>query len=1063
MITAEEYLSGKTGGASGVQTQPARTGTPIISADDYLNKIKSGTLVKVSGSSGQKEDTSKVGDSFRWIGKQLMKPQGVAMKELRAVSEWGALAAQGKGDKAKEQFVKHQKGALDVFTGKEETSFSKELEASRIANGQEATGLDKALGLAGDIVVDPLWVIKPAKLISQISRATKLDIPAVKLVEAMKSTETGKFVRTLLTTKTGNKDFDKVVNTFRNLAQYREGKLLKDAQGLGKEIRKMGPGAEGLITEALENPKVRQELTDPKIKKTVEYLQRSYEGFLDEIKSLGLKMGEIEDYAPHVRTVESFLDKTKKAFSTGAREWGTAGIGRKRKLQGTIKELGEQGVDIFEKNPAVQLARKGVGYTKAITSKEFADEVAKFAVKDGFEVTNPLLKGLKFAPEQASVIDNFYQGIKPDELRVILRGFDKVQNIWKTQALVSPSYHIRNVAGNLWNNYLAGVNPLFYGKAAKFQTKHLTKGDEKLLDIAKSLGVIDEGWYASDIAQEITSKVAGVGGKGKFNPLSQNFGIYKANRATGKTIENNARLAHWLSKISEGMTHEKAAESVKKFLFDYGDLTKTEKTVMKRIMPFYTWTRKNLPIQIEALYKQPAKMVLPQKLINFIESGVEKPDERYMGHYIKENIPVRMRTNKDGNTEYFMLGMWLPYANAIDILSVPIEKLVNLVSPGSIEKGAGGIVPEAAVQMLTPALKILYEQTSGKSTFFRDTLGRPNEIKGYGEFIGGSWKNRNIALLRNIRMLNDANRWVNKRDPNMPKDAWPVKLLNTLFGKTATYDEDKAKYYYNRDTQDRIDEYQRDIKTNMRKLYKDKAEQLIEEMKDFIDVRTFKKKEGEDKESLLDKIKIKGAEGAMATPAERLRLGDKDYKSIIEQMSELPEDEFNNQIKEIRKFGAEMKIEKERKIEMKKRADLSPPSKSDERNKIIATVIGEALGEGEEGMKAVLNVMQNRAIEKGESLYEVVSKPAQFSAFNINNRLYSKVRDYLRGKDINLTSTEKKAVEAVKNFLNEGVEDLTFGASHYIRPEHATDLSWYGEGELTVKIGNHEFYKGVRY
>ena len=50
---------------------------------------------------------------------------------------------------------------------------------------------------------------------------------------------------------------------------------------------------------------------------------------------------------------------------------------------------------------------------------------------------------------------------------------------------------------------------------------------------------------------------------------------------------------------------DRAASSAKTWLFDYGDLTPFEQAGMKRIMPFYTYTRKVLPRVFEAMVRDP--------------------------------------------------------------------------------------------------------------------------------------------------------------------------------------------------------------------------------------------------------------------------------------------------------------------------------------------------------------------------------------------------------------------------------------------------------------------------
>ena len=50
--------------------------------------------------------------------------------------------------------------------------------------------------------------------------------------------------------------------------------------------------------------------------------------------------------------------------------------------------------------------------------------------------------------------------------------------------------------------------------------------------------------------------------------------------------------------------------------FDYGNLSNFERRVLKNIVPFYTWTRYNVPLQIRSLWMEPGKV---NKLLRFHE------------------------------------------------------------------------------------------------------------------------------------------------------------------------------------------------------------------------------------------------------------------------------------------------------------------------------------------------------------------------------------------------------------------------------------------------------------
>ena len=369
--------------------------------------------------------------------------------------------------------------------------------------------------------------------------------------------------------------------------------------------------------------------------------------------------------------------------------------------------------------------------------------------------------------------------------------------------------------------------------------------NKTLMDAAKKSGVINEGWYAKDIDVALSSELGG----SSWNPLKQNFGLYKANRSVGSVFENNARLAHFIDQLKKGSTIDNAAASVKKYLFDYGDLTSVEKNIFKRVVPFYTWTRKNIPLQVEKLLQSPEKFGAVGKVTKAIESNVEKPNEKYLGDYIKNNIGVRVGTDKEGNTHYFLMGQWLPGAQAIDFLSAPVENFIGMISP---------------------FIKAPVETWANQSWMFENTFGEPSKIERYPEenqsWLGLTMRKKTVNILKNIRILNELDKLnpgaifgdednpslINRIAPEAgfkapfgighittsekrggrftPEGTMADRILQSMFGKDSLYNPNFAKKFYLWDTDTKVRELEKAIKDARRDGQKEYAKRLREEL-----------------------------------------------------------------------------------------------------------------------------------------------------------------------------------------------------------------------------------------
>jgi hypothetical protein len=152
--------------------------------------------------------------------------------------------------------------------------------------------------------------------------------------------------------------------------------------------------------------------------------------------------------------------------------------------------------------------------------------------------------------------------------------------------------------------------------------------------------------------------------------------------------DNFARIAGAIDFMSKGATPEQAAAKVKKFLFDYFDLTPFEKRFMKRVIPFYTWLRKNLPLQVEMLLSKPGKYATTYKATEDIG---DIPTDEEAPSFISEAGGFRL-PGADGEGGTYVI----PNLSYADLGKVPmsienVRELAAMINP----------VIRAPIEMLT--------------------------------------------------------------------------------------------------------------------------------------------------------------------------------------------------------------------------------------------------------------------------------------------------------------------------------------------------------------------------
>jgi hypothetical protein len=224
--------------------------------------------------------------------------------------------------------------------------------------------------------------------------------------------------------------------------------------------------------------------------------------------------------------------------------------------------------------------------------------------------------------------------------------------------------------------------------------------------------------------------------------------VIRAGHHVGTVLEDNARFGLFLHNLSKGMLPTEAAMHVKKYLFDYEDLTGFEQKVMKRIMPFYTWIKKNGVLQVSELVHQPYKYAPLSDVVQAVESTTEPPtmEDRLLPEFLRDRIGVRFRRGADGLPEYFLLGGWIPQADLAE-LAKPFEARTELRQR-----------VDTLMQNLSPFLRLPIETVANYSFFFSGEIERfPGEKQ---KFLGLDLPKRAVNVLRSLIILNEADRTI---------------------------------------------------------------------------------------------------------------------------------------------------------------------------------------------------------------------------------------------------------------------------------------------------------------
>lgn len=384
-----------------------------------------------------------------------------------------------------------------------------------------------------------------------------------------------------------------------------------------------------------------------------------------------------------------------------------------------------------------------------------------------------------------------------NEAPSIVNFLNKYISAWKKVVLLTPGYHMRNMFGNFSQTVSAGIpmhimtpelNVAFQdiNNIRKItdkvgtklsSTKEILDTPEKVMNFTKTF----LSSYEHNLFHEYTNLARnGVTSQSKISAeywemfhkigrtaqKNNNFKkgwdtVFNANMKVSQAMDDGFRLAAYRISLKNpnyakkmGLAGKNAEELSQSFVrtvfFDYNALTNFEKNTMRKIFPFYTWSRKNLEYQVQTLINRPEKFSRMLKIFNDWEKAQE---------YNSEETPDWVKDN-----------MWLPIVKGDNVkflkLGLPQQDL------NSIFSGNGQILSR-----LNPFYKIVLESITGQNVFTGENTTPAKSIQGM------FWQPVQKLLVQPF---------------DIPVGALPLgngKTLGEVFGHPDTYTQKTSMWY----------------------------------------------------------------------------------------------------------------------------------------------------------------------------------------------------------------------------------------------------------------------------
>ncbi|RJO60403.1 hypothetical protein C4544_05250 [candidate division WS5 bacterium] len=305
-------------------------------------------------------------------------------------------------------------------------------------------------------------------------------------------------------------------------------------------------------------------------------------------------------------------------------------------------------------------------------------------------------------------------------------GFDAITSLFKRSVtgLFAP-FHVRNfLSGQIQNFEVLGAGALnpkninvgrkiayLMGKGEKIPAGTIEIGGKpmKFSDVIKPFTDRFSGdtFYNADFEMALKSgtelkQVAGIFSKQRIKETAKTVGLgqeaipFKVGRGIGQFIEHQQKATAYVTALSQGKNIDEALRIAEAAGFDYRALTKFESQIMRRLIPFYSFTRKNVELQIKTLGENPQRINQVLAFFRNVGEPLSEEEKQNLPDFIKESIGVKLQDTPEGLKQY------------ISSFGTPVEAFTQLFGSNPILR---------IISTMNPAIKVPIELGIGKDSF----------------------------------------------------------------------------------------------------------------------------------------------------------------------------------------------------------------------------------------------------------------------------------------------------------------------------------------------------------